>query len=276
MKDKEIETLIKKAIIIRKHIIDMIYRAGSGHPGGSLSCADILTVLYFHIMNSRDTFILSKGHAAPALYATLAEADYFPIDELKEFRQFGSRLQGHPDSQLLKGIEVSSGSLGQGLSIGCGISIANRLNKNKNNKSNNKTYVLLGDGECNEGQVWEAAMFANHYNLNNLIAIIDRNKYQIDGLTEKVMKLEPFADKWKSFGWNVLEIDGNNIEEIINALELINNNHFEKNKPTVIIAHTVKGCGISFMQNNNEYHGKAPNKEEYEMICKEIEIENET
>lgn len=267
-----IKNLEEKAKKIRRHVIKMIYNARSGHPGGSLSCVEIITTLYFHKMihnplepkwKDRDIFILSKGHASPTLYATLAEIGYFHIEELGTLRKLNSRLQGHPDyNRQLPGIEVSSGSLGQGLSIACGIAISYKLDK-----KNNKVYVLLGDGECDEGQIWEAAMFASHYKLNNIVAIIDRNKYQIDGKTENIMSLEPFADKWKAFGWNLIEIDGHNIREIIVAL----NNTDRDRKPIAIIANTIKGKGISFMENDNKFHGKAPNSEELKIALKELE-----
>lgn len=265
-----IKDLEKRSKRIRRHVINMIHEAGSGHPGGSLSCVDILTVLYFHTMNHdhldpkwecRDRFILSKGHAAPALYATLAESNYFPIEELLSLRKFGSRLQGHPDVKV-PGIEVSTGSLGQGLSIASGIAVSGKLNN-----KNFKVYVLLGDGECNEGQIWEAAMFASHHKLDNLIAIIDRNYFQIDGLTEDIVSIEPFSSKWKAFGWNVVEIDGHNISDIMVALDNISKIN---QMSTVIIAHTIKGKGVSFMENNNEFHGKAPNKEEVKIALKEL------
>lgn len=272
---KIIKFLEEKAKKIRMHVINMIYEAGSGHPGGSLSCIDIITTLYFHIMRhnpliprweDRDRFILSKGHAAPTLYAVLAEAGYFPVDELKTLRKLNSRLQGHPDAnRQLPGIEVSSGSLGQGLSIACGIAISNKLDK-----KNNKIYVLMGDGECDEGQIWEAAMFASHYKLDNIVAIIDRNKYQIDGKTEDVMSLEPFVDKWKTFGWNIIETNGHNIPDIIAALNNIEKRD-DKERPTIIIAHTIKGKGVSFMENNNSFHGKALNIEEFKLALKELE-----
>lgn len=265
-----VKRLEEKAKIIRRHVINMIYQAGSGHVGGSLSLVDILTVLYLHIIrhdpsnpkwNDRDRFILSKGHAAPTLYATLAESDYFAVEELSSLRKIGSRLQGHSDCRV-PGIEVSSGSLGQGLSIASGIALAGKIDN-----KDFKVYVILGDGECNEGQIWEAAMFASHYKLNNLIVIIDRNNFQIDGPTEKIMSLEPFDDKWISFGWNVIKINGNNIPEIIIGL---NHTKIEKEKPTVIIANTTKGKGISFMESNNDFHGKAPNKEEMKIALQEL------
>ncbi len=269
---ENIRQLEEKAKNIRKHIVEMIYLAGSGHPGGSLSCVDILTSLYFNIMKhkplepkwvDRDRFILSKGHAAPALYATLAECGYFPIEELLNLRKIGCRLQGHADSNV-PGVDASTGSLGQGLSIACGMSLIGKICK-----KNFKTYVLLGDGECDEGQVWEAAMFASHYKLDNLVAIIDRNGFQIDGPTEKVMSLEPFKEKWKAFGWNIAEINGNEIKEIITIMHRL-----EKlggiDKPSMILANTIKGKGISMMENKNEFHGRAPNKTEYELAIKEL------
>lgn len=270
--DDTIKKLDDKAKKIRRHVINIIYQAGSGHVGGSLSSVDVLTVLYFHTMRhnpldpkweDRDRFVLSKGHAAPALYATLAERGYFPIGELSSLRKIGSRLQGHADIRV-PGVEVSTGSLGQGLSIACGIALGGKISK-----KNFKVYVLLGDGECDEGQIWEAAMFGNHYKLNNLVAIIDRNYFQIDGLTENVMSLEPLSSKWKAFGWDVIEIDGNNTVDIVCTFEKIKNE--ESKGPIVIIARTIKGKGISFMENNNEFHGKAPNKEEMEMALKELE-----
>lgn len=256
--------------IIRRHILSMIYSAGSGHPGGSLSCVELLTVLYFAVLNhrprspdwdQRDRFILSKGHAAPALYAVLAEAGYFPVKELITLRKTGSRLQGHPDKKI-PGIEVSSGSLGQGLSIASGSALNAKLEK-----SPSKTYVLLGDGECDEGQVWEAAMLASHYKLDNLIAIVDRNGLQIDGLTEKIMRLEPLTKKWAAFGWHVLEINGHDIHEIHSAFESAKK---MKGKPTVIIAHTFKGKGVSFMEWISAFHGKSLTKEELEIALKEL------
>lgn len=270
MDTEDIGDLVEKANKIRRHVLDRIYKAGSGHPGGSLSCVDILTVLYFHIMRhnslepkwtGRDRFILSKGHAAPTLYATLAEASYFPIEELQSLRKIGSMLQGHPDSKV-PGVEFSSGSLGQGLSIASGIALAGRLDK-----KDFRVYTLLGDGECDEGQVWEAAMFASHYKLDNLTAIVDRNGLQIDGLTEKIMRLESISGKWKAFGWHVIEIDGNKIIEIITALEEAKS---IQGRPTAIIAHTYKGKGISFMEWINAFHGRALSKEEMEKALEEL------
>lgn len=265
-----IKRLEDKARKIRKHVINMIYEAGSGHPGGSLSCVDILTTLYFHTMRhnplepewtDRDRFILSKGHAAPALYAILAEAGYFSVEELRSLRKMGSMLQGHPDSKV-PGVEVSSGSLGQGLSIASGVALAGKLDKN-----GYRVYTLLGDGECDEGQVWEAAMLATHSKLDNLTAIVDRNGLQIDGLTEKIMCLEPIAGKWRAFGWHVIEIDGNKIEEITAALDDAKS---IRGRPTAIIAHTFKGKGISFMEWINAFHGRALSKEEMEIALQEL------
>ena len=264
-------SLIEEQIrVIRRHIISMIYSAGSGHPGGSLSCVELLTVLYFSVLHHnprapewemRDRVILSKGHAAPALYAVLAESGYFPVEELITLRKTGSRLQGHPDKKI-PGVEVSSGSLGQGLSIASGSALNAKIEK-----SPSKTYVLLGDGECDEGQVWEAAMLASHYKLDNLIAIVDRNGLQIDGLTEKIMRLEPLTKKWAAFGWHVLEINGHDIQEIYSAFESAKK---MKGKPTVIIAHTFKGKGVSFMEWISAFHGKSLTKKELEIALKEL------
>ena len=264
---KELEEKAKK---IRRYVLNMIHEAGSGHPGGSLSCVDVLTALYFHVMDhnssepgglDRDRFILSKGHAAPALYATLAEAGYFSVEELQLLRKGGSMLQGHPDSKV-PGVEFSSGSLGQGLSIASGIALAGKLDQKKY-----RVYTLLGDGECDEGQVWEAAMLASHYKLDNLVAIVDRNGLQIDGPTEKVMRLESISGKWKAFGWHVTEIDGNKMGEIITAL---NEAQGIRGKPTAIIAHTFKGKGISFMEWIAGFHGRALSKEEMEKALEEL------
>lgn len=266
----KIKALEDKARKIRRHVLNMIYEAGSGHPGGSLSCVDILTTLYFHTMHhdpsrpkwiERDRFILSKGHAAPALYATLAESGYFPLEELSGLRKLGSMLQGHPDSKV-PGVEFSSGSLGQGLSIASGVALAGKLDG-----KTHRIYTLLGDGESDEGQVWEAAMLASHYKLDNLTAIVDRNGLQIDGLTEKIMRLEPIAGKWKAFGWHTIEIDGNKIEEIAASIDEANR---IQGRPTVIIAHTFKGKGISFMEWMNSFHGRALSEEEMEKALQEL------
>tara|TARA_A100001037_G_scaffold285874_1_gene293688 strand:+ start:41093 stop:41935 length:843 start_codon:yes stop_codon:yes gene_type:complete len=256
---------------IRKNIIKMTHTAGSGHPGGALSSVEILTTLYFKIMNhkpidpkwtERDKFILSKAHACPVLYATLAEAGYFPESELKTFRQINSRIQGHSHIKT-PGVEMSGGSLGQGLSFGVGTAIASKLDNLKSN-----TYVLLGDGECDEGQIWEAAMSASHHKLNNLIAIVDRNKIQNDRFTDEVMSLEPFEDKWKSFGWNTSKINGHSFAELIDSFNLAKN---QSENPTVLIADTVKGKGVSFMENNPAFHGKSPDDKELLLALKEID-----
>ncbi len=265
----ELQSIAKK---IRRNIITMIGTAGSGHPGGSLSAVEILTTLYFKILRhnpsyleweDRDRFILSKGHAAPVLYATLGESGYLPESELCTLRNIDSRLQGHPECHLTPGVEMSAGALGQGLSFGIGVSLAARLN----NKSY-YTYVLLGDGECDEGQIWESAMAAAHFRLNRLIAIIDNNGIQIDGWNKDVMNLEPLPAKWKSFNWNTIEVNGHDIRQLINAFDQAKQSN---DQPTVIIAHTVKGKGISFMENNPDFHGKAPNAEEMKKALKELE-----
>jgi len=270
----DIRELSLKANAVRRHIIEMVYAAGSGHPGGSLSATDIIVTLYFKLMNydpdnpeweDRDRFVLSKGHAAPALYATLAELGVFPVDELLTLRKVGSRLQGHPDMRKIPGIEASTGSLGQGLSIANGMALAAKLDRKLYN-----VFVMLGDGEIEEGQVWEAAMFASHYKLDNLIAFLDRNRLQIDGETEQVMSIEPIADKWKSFGWEVREINGHDFKEIIEAVEWAKQ---VRGKPAMIIAHTVKGKGVSFMEGSVHFHGKPPNDEECKIAIQDLENE---
>ncbi len=273
---KEWLELSLKSNAVRKHIVEMVYNAGSGHPGGSLSATDILVALYFKIMKydpknpkweDRDRFLLSKGHAAPAQYAVLAELGVFPVEELLTLRKIGSRLQGHPDMRKLPGIEASTGSLGQGLSIANGMALAGKLNRRLYN-----VYVMLGDGEVQEGQVWEAAMFASHYKLDNLIAFLDRNRLQIDGETEQVMSIEPIADKWKAFGWEVREINGHDFNEIIKVVEWAKE---IKGKPVMIIAHTIKGKGVSFMEGSVHFHGKPPNDEEYKIAIKELDEERQ-
>ncbi len=269
---ERVKNLKKKAKEVRIEIIKMIYQAKSGHPGGSLSAADILTVLYFDILKidvtcpkwiSRDRFILSKGHACPVWYVCLAKKGFFPEQELSKLRKIGGILQGHPDMKKVPGLDMTTGSLGQGLSAGIGMALGAKVLK-----LNFKTYVLLGDGELNEGQIWEAAMSANKFNLNNLIAIIDYNNLQLDGYCHEVMPIEPLKDKWISFGWIVEEIDGHNVSEILSVLERLKEC---QEKPTVIIAHTIKGKGVSFMENNPEWHGKAPNEEEFKLAIKELE-----
>ena len=266
-----IADLQQKARIIRRDIVTMIAAANSGHPGGSLSSVEILVSLYYHMMKhnpnnpnweDRDRFILSKGHAAPVLYATLAESGYFPTSELNTLRQLDSRLQGHTERNRVPGIEMSAGSLGQGLSFSIGCALAARLNN-----KDYRVYTLMGDGECEEGQVWEAAMAATHFRVDNLCALVDRNGLQIDGWTRDIMNLEPFADKWRASGWNVLDVNGHDFEEIIDAFEHARN---VKQKPTVIIARTVKGKGVSFMENNVDFHGKPPSPAQLEQALKEL------
>ena len=257
---------------LRRHIISMTGKAGSGHPGGSLSSVEIATALYFKVLRhkprdpqwaDRDRFILSKGHAAPLLYATLAESGYLPVEELLTLRQMDSRLQGHTDMTLTPGVEMSAGALGQGLSFGVGVALAGCLNS-----QDYRVYVLLGDGECDEGQVWEAAMSAAHYKLDSLVAIVDNNGQQIDGWNCNVMNLDPFDKKWKAFGWNVIEVEGHDLSRLIDAFEQAK---LVKGQPTVVIAHTVKGKGVSFMENNRDFHGKAPNAEEVKIALQELE-----
>jgi len=256
---------------IRKDIIKATHAAGSGHPGGSLSAVEILTVLYFYKMKvdpnnpkdpDRDIFVLSKGHASPVLYSTLAEKGYFEKSLLPTFRKIGSILQGHPDKKKVPGVEMSTGSLGQGFSTCIGMALASKLDKKKN-----RIYALLGDGEIQEGIVWEAAMSASHYKLDNLTAILDHNGLQIDGSNEDVMNVNPVKEKWESFGWNVIEIDGHDFGQIISALDTAEN---VKGKPTIIIAKTIKGKGVSFMEGVADWHGKAPNNEQMEAAISEL------
>jgi len=257
---------------LRIAIIDMIFNAQSGHPGGSLSAIDILTVLYNNFMkhnpqnaiwNERDRFILSKGHASPALYAILADQGYFPKEELDRFRKVNSMLQGHPSYLKTPGVEASTGSLGQGLSFACGVAIAGKIDK-----MDYSVYCMIGDGESEEGQIWEAAMNASRFELDNICAILDYNHLQIDGDIYDIKRPQPFVEKWIAFGWHVIEINGHNFEEISRAFE-----EFKtiKGKPTVIIAHTIKGKGVSFMENNVEWHGKAPDKIQRDQAIKELE-----
>jgi transketolase len=250
----------------------MITTAGSGHPGGSLSAAEIVTALYFKVMRhnpqnpqweDRDRFVLSKGHAAPILYAALAESGYFPVTELATLRKLDSRLQGHTDRNLTPGVEMSAGSLGMGLSFGIGVALAARLDHR-----DYKSYVLLSDGECDEGQTWEASLSAAQFKLDNLIAIIDRNQMQLSGWTRDIMNLEPLNQKWQAFGWHTIDIDGHDFDQILVAIGEAQNT---KAKPTVIIAHTIKGKGVSFMENKVAFHGKAPTPEEAERALKELE-----
>lgn len=269
LESQELVRLTEISKNTRKLILEAVTEAGSGHPGGSLSAVELLVTLYFYKMKhdpknpkweDRDRFILSKGHAAPLLFSILAQAGYFPVEELKTLRKINSRLQGHPDFRT-PGVEYCGGSEGIGLSVAVGIALAAKLD----NKSY-RVYALLGDGELNEGQIWEAALTAPKYKLDNLTAIVDRNGIQQDGLTEQILPLEPLAAKWKAFNWNVIQIDGYNFQQIIDALEKAENTI---NRPTVIIAHTTKGKGVSFMEWAPEWHGKAPKKESLEKIFKE-------
>lgn len=248
---------------MRQHIVQMIVAAGSGHPGGSLSIADLLTVLYFHTMRidpsrpdwpRRDRLVLSKGHAAPALYATLAMRGFFPVEELSTLRQLGSRLQGHPDRKKLPGIEMSTGSLGQGLSVANGMALGLRLQG-----IDSHVFVIMGDGEMQEGQIWEAAMSTAHYRLEQVIGVLDNNGLQIDGPVAQVKGIEPLAEKWRAFGWYVQEIDGHNLAETADALEAAKE---RQGQPTLLLAHTIKGKGVGFMEGKAEWHGKAPSAAE--------------
>ena len=267
LKINSYEELAKIADRMRKTVVEMIYEAQSGHPGGSLSAIEILTVLYFNQMNivsrnpkdpDRDRLVLSKGHAAPALYAILAERGFFPKSHLKNLRKIDSNLQGHPDMRKIPGVDMTSGSLGQGLSVANGMAIAGKLDQNIY-----RVYCLVGDGELQEGQIWEACMTSYQYKLNNLCLIVDNNNLQIDGTVEKVMNIYPLKEKFENFGFRVLEVDGHNIEELIMAFETAKK--FKK-RPTVIIAKTVKGKGVSFMENTCAWHGKAPSAEDMKRI----------
>lgn len=271
MKITDVKALEKIANDIRIGVIEAVYSAKSGHPGGSLSCTDILTVLYFNQMNInekepnakvRDRFVLSKGHCSPALYSTLARKGYFEKEKLLTFRNIESNLQGHPDMNKVPGVDMTSGSLGQGLSVANGMALASKLNED-----GYRVYCLLGDGEIEEGQVWEAAMTSNKYKLDNLCVIVDNNNLQIDGKIEEVKGLTNIGDKFKSFGFEVLQIDGNNIEELLNAFNVAKQ---IKGRPTVIIAKTIKGKGVSFMENKVEWHGRAPKEEEYKQAIEEL------
>ena len=267
---RKIRELEKKARQVRLMIVEMLARAGSGHPGGSLSSTDILTALYFSVMRhrpsdpdwpDRDRFHLSKGHCCPALYAVLALQGYFPKEELTRLRKLGGILQGHPDRHT-PGIDVCSGSLGQGLSVALGMSLAGRVGG-----MDYRTYCLLGDGEIQEGNIWEAAMAAAHYRCDNLCAILDYNGFQIDGRVADVMGLEPLVDKWRAFGWHVFAIDGHNMAAIIRALEAAKK---VKERPSILIAKTIKGKGVSFMENVVDFHGRAPKKDETDLAVKEL------
>lgn len=269
--DSQIKELEDKAKKIRRLIIQMLTKAGSGHPGGSLSATDLITALFFSVLRhdpknpkwpERDRFHMSKGHCAPLWYAVLAESGYFPVETLWTLRQIGSLLQGHPDRRT-PGVEVASGSLGQGLSVCLGMSLAAKIDK-----KDYRVYCLIGDGESQEGNIWEAAMACSHYKRDNLCAILDYNGFQIDGATRDIMNLEPLPDKWKGFGWHVIEIDGHNIRQILSAYEEAKT---IKGRPAIIIARTVKGKGVSFMENVLDFHGRAPTKEEEAKALKELE-----
>ena len=269
MNNKELEI---KAYNIRKNAVTAVYSASSGHPGGSLSSADLMAVLYFDEMNvdpknpnmeDRDRFVLSKGHCSPALYGTLAEAGFFDKEELKTFRHIDSRLQGHPDMKHIPGVDMSTGSLGLGISSACGMALSAKAYK-----KDYRVYALLGDGEIEEGQVWEAAMYAPHYKLDNLCIFVDLNGLQIDGSTAEVMNSSPLDKKFEAFGWNTLTIDGHNYDEIKKALR---DARGTKGKPTAVIMKTVKGKGVSYMENSVKWHGVAPNEEEYEKAISELD-----
>ena len=269
--NQDVKMLENKAIDIRHDVLNMIYTAKAGHPGGSLSAVEVVTTLIFHVMNidpqnpdwpDRDRFVLSKGHACPVLYAALAERGFFDKEILNTLRQYHSILQGHPDMNKVPGLDMTAGSLGNGLSAGLGMALSA-----KHKGQDYMTYVMLGDGECQEGMVWEAAMAASHYHLNNLVAIVDCNGVQINGWVNDIMREEPFADKWKAFGWNVIDIDGHSIREVLTAL------HEARTmcSPTVILARTVKGKGVSFMEDQAAWHGAAPNAEQLAQAMEDIE-----
>lgn len=269
--DNQIRELENRAKKIRRHIIQMITKAKSGHPGGSLSATDLIVALYFAVLRhnpndaewpERDRFHMSKGHCCPLWYAVLAESGYFSVDELGTLRQLGSILQGHPDRRA-PGVNVASGSLGQGLSVALGMSLAAKIDK-----KDYRVYVLLGDGEIQEGNIWEAAMAASHYKCDNLCAILDYNGFQIDGKICDVMALEPIVAKWQAFGWHTIEIDGHNLRQILSAYEEAKS---IKGRPSIIIGQTIKGKGVSFMENVCDFHGRAPTQEEEKKALKELE-----
>lgn len=268
---QDVRRLEEKTLEIRHDVLNMIYLAKAGHPGGSLSAAEIVTALYFHVMNidpqnpdnpDRDRFVLSKGHACPVLYAALAERGFFDKKELDTLRQYHSILQGHPDMNKVPGLDMTTGSLGNGLAVGLGMALSGRMKH-----QDYMTYVLLGDGECQEGMVWEAAMAASHHRLKNLVAIVDCNGVQINGWVNDILRIEPFADKWRAFGWSVIEIDGHDMRQVLTAL------HDARTMrcPTVILARTVKGKGVSFMEDNSAWHGAAPNADQLAQAMKDIE-----
>lgn len=271
--DEQILTQLRaKALQVRRSILTMVYEANSGHVGGSLGAADIVVALYYHLMRhnprdprwpERDRFILSKGHCSPVIYAVLADCDYFPVDDLKTFRRPGTHLQGHPYQPKTPGIEASTGTLGLGISTGVGMALGAKLKR-----ESQYYYILCGDGEIQEGQVWEAAMFANKYQLDNVIAFVDRNYLQTDGNSEDIMPLDPLIPKWEAFGWRTFEIDGNDLRQIISTVEEAK---ALRGAPTMIIARTTKGKGVSFMENEVVWHGTPPNREQYELAMRELE-----
>lgn len=268
-----VKELKQQARVVRRDIVRMIHAAGSGHPGGSLSAADILTALFFRVLNKdpenpewseRDRFVLSKGHGVPALYACLAHAGYFPVEDLMTLRQLGSPLQGHPDSDRLPAVEACTGSLGQGLSIAAGMALAARVQNRDYH-----TFCLIGDGESNEGQIWESALFVPNHDVSNLTVIVDYNHYQLDGAVEDILSLEPFDEKWKSFNWTVRTLNGHEMEAVVEALESARD---DPDHPYLLLADTVKGKGVSFMEGNNAFHGKAPDDEQFERAMDELAV----
>jgi len=273
--ETDLKELKQKSVKLRRDIISMIHNAGSGHPGGSLSVVDILIILYYKFLRvdaadphnrDRDRLVLSKGHACPALYAILADKGFFSGDELNRLRKIGSMLQGHPDMRKTPGVDISTGSLGQGLSAANGMALGARLDN-----SSRRVFAILGDGETQEGQVWEAAMTAAHYRLDNLTAFLDCNGLQIDGPTKDVKSLEPLADKWRSFGWLAMEVDGHDYLSLEKGVNWAFSN---KGAPSIIIARTVKGKGVSFMENRIDWHGKSPDKDKYEAALTELRVGN--
>jgi transketolase len=272
-RNRDIDDATLRAIAreVRKDILKMTTEAQSGHPGGSMSAADVMVALYFYKMRhdpsnpkweKRDRFVLSKGHVSPALYSVLARSGYFPLKKLKEFRKLGGDLQGHPDMNKTPGVEISTGSLGHGIGAAVGMALGLKLSG-----SDSKVYCMIGDGEAQEGSVWEASMAASHYNLNNLVVILDNNNLQIDGPVDEVMSIYPAAEKWRAFGWKVIEINGHDFEEIRRALDEADSSRF---KPVMIVAKTVKGKGVSFMENRAEWHGKALPPELLKEALKEL------
>jgi len=266
--------LSEVAMDLRRTVVEMIHRAASGHPGGSLSAAEIVAALYFHQLRidparpdwpERDRFILSKGHAAPLLYATLARRGFFPVEELATLRQLGSRLQGHPDRLKTPGVEMTAGFLGHGISIGVGLALAARLNG-----MDYRTYVLVGDGEIQAGVIWEGAMEAAKYRLSSLTVILDYNDVQLDGPVHEIMPIAPVVDKWRAFNWAVIETNGHNMRQVLEALDEATDIH---DRPTIIVANTTKGKGVSFMENQSRWHGRAPNDEEYAQALAELKGE---